>query len=91
MRSTFKEVRLEVHVEDVAAQTLDGVVEGQDVDALAVLDIETLVHIDEIAKLDAQVVARDLVHLYPALLDIVGAQADQDSVAPLLATIQTYE
>ena len=91
MTRTFEEVRFEINIEEVTAETLDGVVEGQDVDALAVLDIEALVHVNEIAKLDAQVVARDLVHLYPALLDIVGAQADQDSVAPLLATIQTYE
>lgn len=36
---TLEEVRLEVHVEDVAAEALDGVVERQNVHALSVLDV----------------------------------------------------
>ena len=87
MTRTFEEVRFEINIEEVTAETLDGVVEWKDVHSFTVLDIEALVHVNEIAKLDAQVVARDLVHLYPALFDIVGAQADQDGVAPLLATV----
>jgi hypothetical protein len=83
---TFKEIGLEVDIEDVSAQALDGVVERKDVDALAVLDVEARVHIDEIAKLDAQVVTRDLVELNAALLDIVGAQADENGILALLAT-----
>lgn len=52
--------------------------------ALAIFDVETLVHINEIAKLDAKIVTCNLVHLYATFLDIIGAQADEDSVPPLL-------
>jgi hypothetical protein len=83
---TFEEVGLEVDIEDVATQTLDRVIKGQDVDAFSVLDVEALVDIDEIAELDAEVVSRDLVHLDAAFLDVVGAQADEHGVTPFLAT-----
>ena len=82
---TFEEVGLEVNIEDVTAETLDGVVEGKDVYALAVLDVQARVHVDHVAKLDTEVVTGDLVHLDFALLDIVRAQADEHSIVPLLA------
>ena len=83
---TFEEVGLEVDIEDVSAQTLDGVVERKNVDTFAVLDVETRVYVDEIAELDAQVVTRDLVELDATLLDVVGAQANENGVLALLAT-----
>jgi hypothetical protein len=83
---TFEEVGLEVDIEDVSAQTLDGVVEGKNVDALAVLDVEARVYVNEITKLDAQVITSDLVQLDAALLDVVGAQANENGVLALLAT-----
>jgi hypothetical protein len=55
----LEEVGLEEDVEDVARETLDRVVEGEDVDALAVLDVVARVDGAEVAELDAQVVARD--------------------------------
>ena len=82
---TFEEVRFEVHVEDVAAQALNRVIEGQDVNALAVLDVGALVNVDEVSELDTQVVASDLVHLNLALLDVIRAQTDEDGISPLLA------
>ena len=48
------------------------------------LYIQTLMYIDKVSKLHAQVVTGDLVHLDLALLNVVGAQADQDGVSPLL-------
>ena len=68
---TFQEVWLEVNVEDVAAQTLDRIVEGKDVYALSVLDIQAWVHVDHIAELHAEVVTGNLVHLDLALLDFI--------------------
>ena len=50
---TLKEIWLEVNIEDVPAQTLNGVVEGEDVHALAVLDIQAGVDVDHIPELDA--------------------------------------
>ena len=85
---TLKEIWLEVNIEDITGETLDRVVEGQDVDALAVLDVQARVHVDHVAKLDTEVVTCDLVHLDFALLNIVRAQADEHSIVPLLAAIR---
>jgi hypothetical protein len=82
---TLKEVRLEVDLEQVPAEALDRVVEGEDVHALAVLDVVALVDVHKVAELDADVVARDLVELDLALLDGVVGEHDQHRVAPLLA------
>ena len=68
---TFKEVRLEVDLEDVAAQALDGVIERKNVDAFTVLDIQAWVDIDHVTELNAKVVAGNLIHLDLALLDVV--------------------
>jgi hypothetical protein len=54
------------------------------VHALAIFNVETLVDINKIAKLDAKIVTCNLVHLYATFLDIIGAQTDEDSVPPLL-------
>lgn len=89
-KSTFEEVWLEVNIEDVATEALNGVIEGQDMYAFAVLDVRALVDVDEIAKLHAKVVTRNLVHLDLALLDIVRAQANEDSVSPLLTPIARH-
>ena len=48
-KRTLEEIRLEVDFEQVATQPLDGVVKGEDMYPLSVLDVETLVNVDEIA------------------------------------------
>jgi len=54
------------------------------VHTFAVFNIETLVDINKIAKLDAEIVACNLVHLNATFLNIIGAQTDEDCVPPLL-------
>ena len=81
----LKEIRLDIYVENIAAQTLDGVVERKNVHALSVFDVKTLMNVHKIAELDAKVVTCDLVHLYATFLDIIGAQTDEDGVPPLLS------
>jgi hypothetical protein len=56
----FQEIRLEVDIENVAAQTLDGVDEGQDLHALALFYVETRVHANEVTELYAQIIVGDL-------------------------------
>jgi hypothetical protein len=82
---TLKEIRLEIDIEDIAAQTLNRVVEWQNVYALSIFDVKTLVDIDKITKLDAKIVTCNLVHLYAAFFDIVRAQADEDGIPSFLA------
>lgn len=87
MTRTFKEVWFKVDVEKVAAKTLNGVVEGQDVHAFAVFDIETLVNVNEITKFNSEVVSGDLVDLDLALFDTIVTQTNKNSISALLATI----
>jgi hypothetical protein len=54
------------------------------VHTLAVFNVETLVDINKIAKLDAEIVTCNLVDLYAAFFDIVGAQTDEDGIPPFL-------
>jgi hypothetical protein len=54
----LEEVRLEEDVEEVAAQALDRVVDGEDVHTLAVLDVRALVHGDHVAEADLWARAR---------------------------------
>lgn len=76
-------LRLEVRLEDVSTQAFYGVVERKYVYMFSVLDIETLVNVDEITKLDTQIVTRDFVHLNPAPLYVIRAQANQDRITSL--------
>ena len=53
---TIKEIRHQVHIKDVSTKTLDGVVTQKHVHALPILNIEALVHVNEVSKLHSQVV-----------------------------------
>ena len=82
---TFEEIRLEVDIKDVSTETLDRVVERQDVYTLAILDVQTGVDVDHISKLDAQIVARNLVHLH---LTLFTRGADEHGIAALLSSAE---
>ena len=84
---TLEEIRLEVNFEYIAAETLDRVVEGKYVYALAVLDIEALMDIDKVTELHTQVVAGDFVHLDSPFFYIIRAQANQNGIAPLFTAM----
>jgi hypothetical protein len=84
LTQTLEEVWLEVNLKDIPTKALHGVIEGKYMYTLAVLDVKTLVHVDEIAEFYPQVVTSDFVHLDSALLDVIRAQADEDCVSPFL-------
>lgn len=48
-------------------------------------------YVYEITELDTQVVTGDLVHLDLALLDVVGAQTDENGISPLLTPANSSE
>mmetsp|Transcript_30444 Transcript_30444/g.64131 ORF Transcript_30444/g.64131 Transcript_30444/m.64131 type:complete len:464 (+) Transcript_30444:1281-2672(+) len=81
----LQEVRLEVHVEEVARHALDGVVQGQDVDALPVGDVAAVGHGDDVGEADAQVLADDFVHADAGVVARLVGQDDAHGVAPFLA------
>lgn len=58
---------------------------------LAVLDVQALMHVDKIAEPDTQVVSGDLIHLDFALLNVIGAQTNENRVSPLLPSENTIK
>jgi len=84
----LQEVGLQVDVEQVAGDALDGVLEGQHVDARAVLDVRALVDGNDVAQANAQVLADDLVDTDLVLLGGLVGQHDADGVLALLALEQ---
>jgi len=84
---TLKEIWLEVHVENVAAESLDRIVKRQNMHSFSIFDVQALVHIDDIAELHAQVVSSDLVELDATFLDIIRTQTNKHGIFPLLPTV----
>lgn len=87
---TFQEVGLEVDIKDVPAETFDGIVKGQYMNAFSVFDIKTLVNIDKITKFHTQIVTGDFVHLNSALLYVIRTQADENGISALLSTVNRF-
>jgi len=86
---TIEEVRFEIYIKDVPAQTLDRIVEWQDMHTFSVFDIQTLMYMDHIAEFDSQVVTSNLVHLDFAFLYIIGAQADENCISPFFSPVES--
>lgn len=53
----LQKVGLEVHIEPVSRQSLNRVIDGQNVNPLSVLDVRAGRNRDDVAKTDAEVVA----------------------------------
>lgn len=54
----------------------------------SVFNIGTLVNDCDIPKFHSEVVSGDLIHLDPSLFNIIGAENDEDSIAPLLPALK---
>jgi len=65
---TIEEIRLQVHIKDVSTKTLDGVIKQKYVHTLPIMNIEALVHVNEVSELHLQVVVGHFVHLDVAFL-----------------------
>jgi hypothetical protein len=74
----------QIDFKDITAQPFYRVVEWENVNSFAVFDVKTLVDVHEISELHPQVVASDLVHLNTTLFHIIRAQADKNSISPLI-------
>ena len=84
---TIEEIRLQVHIEDVSAKTLDsGVVKRKYVNVLPILNVEALVHVNEVSELYLQVVAGHCVDLDAAFLYAIRAEANENGVAAFFIT-----
>jgi len=58
----LEEVGLEEDLEPVSGHSFDRVVDGEDVDPLAVLDVRTFGNGDDVTESDSEVVSDDSVH-----------------------------
>lgn len=85
-RLTLQEVWFQVDIKNISTETLDRVVEGENVDAFAVFDIWTLVNDRDISQLYPEIVSGDFVHLDLSLFNIIGTEDDENSVTSLLST-----
>mmetsp|Transcript_57639 Transcript_57639/g.86952 ORF Transcript_57639/g.86952 Transcript_57639/m.86952 type:complete len:235 (+) Transcript_57639:1972-2676(+) len=81
----LEEVRLQEGLEKVSGHTLDGVIDGEHVDSLAVLDIRAGVHMHNVSQSHSEIVTHNLVHPNLRFLDRVVGQHDANSVLALLA------
>jgi len=83
---TFKEVGFKVDIENITAETLDRVIKRKNVNTFTVFNIEALMNIDEITEFNAEIITSNFVHLNSAILDVIRAQTDENSIPPLLST-----
>jgi hypothetical protein len=58
---SFQKVWLQVDIEEVSLQVFNGVVDGENVNSLSVLDVSAGMYADNITETDAQVVTDDTV------------------------------
>jgi hypothetical protein len=72
------------HLEKVPRDALDGIIDGENVDALAVLDVGAGAHDDHVTKAHSEVFAHHLVHADLVLLARVIVEHDANSVSALL-------
>jgi hypothetical protein len=77
--------RTNYHLEEVAGDALDCVVDGKNMDTLAVLDIGAGLHHNHVAEANAQVLAHRLVHADFALFNSLIRKNDANSVLALLS------
>mmetsp|Transcript_10422 Transcript_10422/g.20217 ORF Transcript_10422/g.20217 Transcript_10422/m.20217 type:complete len:217 (-) Transcript_10422:85-735(-) len=84
----LKEVGLEVRLEEISCETFDGVVEREDVDALAVRNISTSVNGSEISQSQAKVLPDNLVHSDLPFFEVVVSKDDAECVVTLLSPDQ---
>ncbi len=82
MRITLKEVGFRINIDNISAKTLDWVVKGRMCTHFPYLMSRHWCS-DEVTEFDSQIVMSNLVHLNTTLLDIIGAQANEHSVASL--------
>mmetsp|Transcript_36112 Transcript_36112/g.115959 ORF Transcript_36112/g.115959 Transcript_36112/m.115959 type:complete len:218 (-) Transcript_36112:132-785(-) len=82
---SLQKVRLEEDIKQIAGDALDGVIYRQDVDALAVLDVRTLVDRDDVAEAHFKVLAHALIHANFAQVACVVGEHDANRVFPALS------
>ncbi len=82
---SLEEVGLEEDLEPVSGQAFDRVVDGEDVDPLAVLDVRTFGNRDDVTESDSEVVSDDSVHPNFFVRHGVVAQNDAHGLLALLS------
>ncbi len=82
---SFQEVRLEEDLEPVSGQPFDGVVDRQDVNSLAILDVRAFCHGDDVAQTNPEVISDNAVHADLLVGHRVVAEHDADGLLSLLA------
>ena len=83
----LKEVGLQVHLEPVPCQALHTVINGQDMDPLAILHVRTALDCNDVAKPHPQVVPHDPVHADLVVCHRVIAENKRNIDKPVISYI----
>ena len=81
----FQEVRLEVNVKEIPSETFNGVINWEDVNASAVLDVSASMNRDDVTKPNAEIASNDLVDANLCGLHVIVREHNQDRVTAFLS------
>ena len=77
---SFKEVRLQICLEDVSRDTLDGIIERQDMYGFSVRHrIGDRLHGDDVSKFDAEVGSNNFIHSNLVVVGVLGKYRNPES------------
>ena len=76
---TFKKVEFKVDIKDINITTkiLDSVIKRKNVNMFTIFNIEVLMNMDKITKLNTETIMSNFVYLNSTILNIIRAQTDR--------------
>ena len=76
---TFKKVEFKVDIKDINITTkiLDSVIKRKNVNMFTIFNIEVLMNMDKITKLNTETIMSNFVYLNSTILNIIRAQTDK--------------
>lgn len=81
----FQKVWFKECLEQVAGQTFDGVVKGQNVNPLSILYVGTRLDRDDVGEVDAQIIADNPIHTDPLVWAVLVGEYNTDRLLFALA------
>ena len=74
---TFKKVEFKVDIKDITTKILNSVIKRKNVNMLTIFNIEVLMNMDKITKLNTETIMSNFVYLNSTILNIIRAQTDK--------------
>lgn len=74
---TFKKVEFKVDIKDITTKILNSVIKRKNVNMFTIFNIEVLMNMDKITKLNTETIMSNFVYLNSTILNIIRAQTDK--------------